>query len=517
MSMWIHFKELCIVLIASAITFALGKSFALAYATFEEFSNRKRLWYLISVIAFLSPNPWVLIVLSVPILIFVGRKDANPVALFAFLLNVIPQIFLANITMGSHKLFEITTYRVLIVTLLLPLFLNLRQKSATNKNKWIQSIDVLIVAWIILQVAIYIPPDLADQSMLEDSMTNMLRRAFLLFFDVYLLYYVTSRYCSNTKKLKEVIAFYSLGILCMSLIATIEFLKHWLLYADIVTDLSTVQQHTVYLIRNGVVRARAAASHSLVLGYLIVLSLSFWLYFRTTLPSTSSRKVISFIYLFGLLATYSRGPWAGSVVVVVGYAALQPQGLFRAIQVSFLILGVGLLLVISPFGGMVSQVVPFLGGKVDVGNIVYRQQLFDEAWSLIKENPFLGDPTAYLRMQDMRQGEGIIDLVNSYLQMALYYGLVGLFLFVSPMLLSIREVLRVAKLSRPYDKDFALLGVSIAAAILGSLFMISSISFMPGLAEAYYLLCAFSVAYARIHQSASEGHSHSPVGRTSLG
>ena len=34
-------------------------------------------------------------------------------------------------------------------------------------------------------------------------------------------------------------------------------------------------------------------------------------------------------------------------------------------------------------------------------------------------------------MEDLRQGEGIIDLVNTYLGVALSYGVIGLFFFLS--------------------------------------------------------------------------------------
>jgi hypothetical protein len=48
-------------------------------------------------------------------------------------------------------------------------------------------------------------------------------------------------------------------------------------------------------------------------------------------------------------------------------------------------------------------------------------------------------------MEDLRQGEGIIDLVNTYAQVGLFYGIAGLALFVTPALVAFLGAAREAK------------------------------------------------------------------------
>lgn len=55
----------------------------------------------------------------------------------------------------------------------------------------------------------------------------------------------------------------------------------------------------------------------------------------------------------------------------------------------------------------------------------YRYRLFEVSQGVIASNFFTGSPSVLEdpRMEVLRQGEGIIDLVNSYIYFALYYGM----------------------------------------------------------------------------------------------
>ena len=80
-------------------------------------------------------------------------------------------------------------------------------------------------------------------------------------------------------------------------------------------------------------------------------------------------------------------------------------------------------------------------------------------------------------MEYLRQGLGIIDLVNTYAEVALFYGLCGLSLFVGFILVGLYKAFRLARINLHSDPDLASLGISLVACILGTLVMISSDSF----------------------------------------
>ena len=79
-------------------------------------------------------------------------------------------------------------------------------------------------------------------------------------------------------------------------------------------------------------------------------------------------------------------------------------------------------------------------------------------------------------MEDLRQGEGIIDLVNTYAQVALFYGIVGLALFITPVLFAFFAAARQAKRLRSQDPDFSSLGNTLAACEFGTLVFIGTSS-----------------------------------------
>ena len=45
--------------------------------------------------------------------------------------------------------------------------------------------------------------------------------------------------------------------------------------------------------------------------------------------------------------------------------------------------------------------------------MIYRERLAERGWEIVIAHPFFGDQFPWPEMEDLRQGEGIIDIVNS--------------------------------------------------------------------------------------------------------
>ena len=155
-------------------------------------------------------------------------------------------------------------------------------------------------------------------------------------------------------------------------------------------------------------------------------------------------------------------------------------------------------LLASPLGERVIDVLPAMGGSVDAENITYRQRLADRSWELISEHPFFGDQLALQKMGDLRQGQGIIDIVNTYAGVALHYGLIGLFVFLAFILTAAFRAYGLARRAAQADPDLALLGTSLIACIVGTLVMIAGCSFIFAYEKMYYVLGGLAAAYARL-------------------
>ena len=128
----------------------------------------------------------------------------------------------------------------------------------------------------------------------------------------------------------------------------------------------------------------------------------------------------------------------------------------------------------TPFGASIVDSLPFIGTR-DQDTVEYRQELFETSWALIKQNPLFGNPFVALDMENLRQGQGIIDLVNGYLQVALYYGLVGLALYCAVHLFVLQRAFVVMRRARAADDTGMLaLGASLTACVAANLFFMAT-------------------------------------------
>src|ERR1700677_330986 len=115
-----NFKELVVVLFISTIAFIWLKPIALRFTAESDFARRRNLWLVLTCIGFLSPNIWVYALLAGPLMLWGGRRDSNPIALYLVLLHVIPPVSIPIPFPGINVLFEFQNYRLLAFCILIP-------------------------------------------------------------------------------------------------------------------------------------------------------------------------------------------------------------------------------------------------------------------------------------------------------------------------------------------------------------------------------------------------------------
>ena len=119
---------------------------------------------------------------------------------------------------------------------------------------------------------------------------------------------------------------------------------------------------------------------------------------------------------------------------------------------------------------------------------------------VIQQNPWFGTFNALSNplMEQLRQGEGIIDLVNTYIAVALTYGVVGLALFVGAFGSAAFGVWRVHRRLGPKDdaesEHLARALLAVLAAIMITIVTVSPINTIP---PVYWSFIGIAVAYAR--------------------
>jgi hypothetical protein len=334
--------------------------------------------------------------------------------------------------------------------------------------------------------------------------TDSLRFGFYLFTDVFLPYYVASRALRNLDQFREALGAFVLSAMLLALLGMFEFAQHWLLYKSLSEALGVHWGGGGnYLGRGTSLRALVTAGHPIVLGHIMLVALGFYGFLRYSI-SVRWRGLGLALLLGGLIAAMSRGPWMAAVLLPVIFALTGDRPFKNLMSQIAIALVAGTVILLSPLGDKVIDSLPFVG-SVDAENVTYRQRLIENSLIIIAQNPLLGsaDFMETPEMEEMRQGQGIIDIVNVYLSVALNSGLVGLILFVGifvSMLWFVRR--RMSHLQTKVDPRHVL-GQSVLGTMLASLMLIGTVSDVFSTATINWLLAGLGIGYAAVFSEAA--------------
>ncbi len=206
----------------------------------------------------------------------------------------------------------------------------------------------------------------------------------------------------------------------------------------------------------------------------------------------------------GLGASLARGPWVGAALLFILFYLMGERPVSRLTRLA--VIGMVALSVASliPGGEKFTNLIPYLGDSGH-GTISYRERLLENSLVVIGRNPWLGsiDFRETPEMESMRQGQGIIDIVNTYLGIALKSGYVGLSLFAGFFMAICWGIYRRLRLLPNKKSEDYLLGqalLSTLGAILLIIFTVSSVSVIP---TVYWAVAGLGAAYINILSSLS--------------
>ena len=200
----------------------MAEAIALRFTAEADFNRRRNVWFALTFIGFLVPNIWLYILFAAPLMLWAGRKDSNPIALYLVLLHVIPPLSVPIPFPGINALFDISNYRLLSLCILIPVVWRTRRDPPTGERPALQSMDLWLLGFGFLQTLLFIRPDIPTAFLLHDSPTNMLRRLFLFLLDIYVLYYAVSRSCASKAKIVDAMAAFCVICCVMALLAVFE-------------------------------------------------------------------------------------------------------------------------------------------------------------------------------------------------------------------------------------------------------------------------------------------------------
>lgn len=461
-------KALVVVLALALVVFHLARPLCIRYMREETFARRRNVWLGLTVLGFLSPSFALYAALATPLLLWASWRDDNPVTLYVLLAFVIPDVRLYVSLPGINQLFDLTQYRLLALTVLVPALLRPADGSRTvpvagraTPSAW-RIEHTALALLVLLQAAVLVP---------HETPTTTLRRLFLGTIDTVLVVYAIAR-LRREEQLSDVLCGFWLACVLMVPMALFEAARTWLLYTGI-ADAWGDPNLFAWLFRGDRLRVQVAAGHSINFGYHLALAFCMYLFLRARGTTRAIDILVFGVLPFAVLLTWSRAAWMVLVLVGIAYAALRPRGLGRVMRVVVVgAFGVALLS-LTPFGAPVLDQLPFIG-TASQDTVAYRQELAATSWRLIKLHPWLGDPFVLTQMEHLRQGQGIIDVVNGYLRITLDNGVAGLALMMvalgAPTLRSARAYLA----SRTDDERNGLPGACLLACMLATFVYIAA-------------------------------------------
>ena len=484
-----HIRALIVIIFLSSIGFALAKKIVQKDVLATDFNRWRIVWYAVTITAFLSQNFWLYLFFSGFLILLITKRAQNKMALFFILLFVIPPI--SNTIPGFGVVNYIITLshpRFIGLIILLPAALVLFRNNHFKFTKiWA---DKLLFIYILLLIAL---------ELRDTTFTDALRKSFYIFIDVFLPYYVASRSIKDLAQMKTVLSAFVTSAVVFSLIAIFESVKHWILYNSLNDAIGTGGSMSNYLARSGEIRASVTLGHPIVFGYFMSVAFGFYLFLSSSIQNSTIKRIGFLLILLGLLAPLSRGPWVGAAVLIIVYilqgsmAIKKLSALFVVSIISFSIIAV------LPGGQKFIDLIPFVG-NTEKANITYREQLFENSMIVIKRNPFFGSSN-YLEspeMLKMKQGGGIIDIVNTYLRVTLESGYVGVALFIGIFVAVIWGVRKNMKLIKDKKNQLHILGRCLVAVLFGIMITVATTSSIATVPIIYWSVLGIGVAYTQI-------------------
>jgi hypothetical protein len=414
-----YLRALVVLLLVAPLIFYLGrKTFPESILEKNSYDRRRNIWLTITCAAFLSQGFWIFVVLLSIALKYASKFEKNPVALFFLVLLAVPvlKVEVPGFA-GIRSFIEIDYIRIITIAILLPVCVT-EYKSRKNQPSSLARYEYFLVFYILLCLCL---------QALNDSFTGLIRAAIYWVVDVAIPYYAISRGVKDFKKFVEVVASIALSCFLVAAIATVEFFKSWLLYIP-VNEALGISSTPFYLQRGDYVRAIGPTGQAIALGFVLVIGMSAYSYLKKHSNNRWPYIIGLFILLMGEVASLSKGPWLGLMLFYCLYFLTGGQVRKFLSRALLTIIPVVLFLATSEYGKKISAYLPFVG-TLDTGSQTYRELLLEKSLEIIFENPFFGSTDFLLQMEDLRQGQGIIDLVNTYLIVALNTGLIGLGLY----------------------------------------------------------------------------------------
>lgn len=476
------------------------------------FATRTRalaFWAIAVVIVLVFQNPLVMLFTAAAML-FVAAPFA-PLQRAAFFLIAIPAVpvFIAAPLPfpGINYLTDVTHYKLTCLIVLLPVFLAGRdEKQVSMLNGAGAAVLIYSLYATVLVMTSY-------------GITLGLRFMLDQILHVIIPFFAILTVMRKPDDIGVVFQAFLIASLMLTMVALVSTFVRWDIYAS--------ASSLIREIRDGTLRINATAgTHSLAFHLAAGVMVLEYLRYRYVIGWVWT-NLLRAVLVIGMLTADSRGALGGLIVAYGVYTVfmLRSKALRGLLITGFLVAAIG-------------GIVWLTQGEVDTydefGTFSYRQELLRTSIDYIAKYPFFGDRLFIQSgsFDHLIQGQGIIDITNLYLQVALTFGLVGLFLFLCvflfPALATGRALLKVDRAQvagKPYSASTpeaelwfraSAVTVSICSGWLFLVATTSNVGLTPHLGIVFAALCCALRRVRPVEQTSQAAASNSGPFKSSL-
>ena len=439
------------------------------------------------VIGMWGHNVWVVYIASLLALPILARSRADAAALYCIMVVSLP-LLNQKIFLGSLYLIPLNKYVFSALGLAIACMIK-RDKAVVPKRS---RFDLPIILIMVLELT----------QARDPSVTATIRQCIPVIVTILVPYVFLSRALNTPQDVRRFLLTLALAGFVMAVVATAEARLHWLIYKQIQGNLNIDTQINAYMkMRAGMVRAPASFVESTSLGTFLAIAVMAVMTVRDRFASRAKWLVALFFLLLGLMAANSRGAFVSVAIGAVAWDFYCRR--YGALSAKVVAAGLLYLFALTAaqfsafFAAMVGQ------GSGTEATTEYRYLLLRRGLEEIRKHPLLGQTldSALANLQDLRQGEGIIDLVNGYINYGLtlgYPGMVGLVLVFISLSLAMLAARRRFQSNGELLRDAACVFSSAVFSILNSFFT----GFGGPSSMSFYQVCALGAALWAMRRSA---------------
>jgi len=264
----------------------------------------------------------------------------------------------------------------------------------------------------------------------DTTLTNILRVAIENFISYIIPYIILRNSLRDYASIRAMALFVIAAGVAVSAIAMFESFMVWPMYQTYSQSFGTITNANVKM-RGGMLRAAGPSMNpplsAAVLALCFVTTFASASLFKTKMGHRMALGIIA----LGLFCMQARVGWLGAIAGSIG-VLISNRGIKAfTIYAPIILLAFGGVYGLAQFDEGFANLAGFSADAK--GSSEYRNRADTRSIEIIKEHPLIGQSIAAVesQMEDLRQGEGIIDFTNGYMAISLFSGIIGLLIFAS--------------------------------------------------------------------------------------